>query len=451
MDEKVPVAMTIAGSDSGGGAGVQADLKTFASLGVYGTSVITSVTAQNTFEVRDIVDLPPEIVREQIEAVIDDIGIDAAKIGMLHTEPIIDVVADELQSHRFPIVVDPVMNAKGGSKLLVDEAIDALKERIIPLATVLTPNRHEAEVLSGIEIQNLEDAKKAAERIAELGPTAVIVKGGHIPANDMVIDVLFVDGDFKTYTAQLVKADTDHGTGCTFSSAIAAELAKGKSIEQSVVTAKQFVTKAIRFGLHLGKGHGPTNPMAWLQNSAERYDVVENLHSAVERLELSPDAFKLVPEVQMNLGMALPYATGPLEVAGIQGRIVRAGSRVKASYCPRFGTSRHLASTILTVMEFEPRIRAAMNIKYSPEGVKACRLLGFKISSYDRRDEPEEIKHVEGGSIPWGTRTAIKKVGAVPDIIYHLGDWGKEPMILVLGRTAIDVVDKALRIVKATS
>lgn len=446
MEKRVPRALTIAGSDSGGGAGIQADLKTFAALGVYGMSAITSITAQNTVEVRAVFDLPPEMIREQIRAVLEDIGVDAVKIGMLHTEPIITTVAEELGKHQFPIVVDPVMIAKSGAHLLAKDAMDALKNKIVPLATLLTPNRYEAEALSEIKIENLEDAKRAAERIAELGAEAVLVKGGHIPNQDESVDVLFIDGGFKTYSAEFIRTTSDHGTGCTFSSAIAAELAKGKPIEQAVGTAKQFITKAIKFGFRLGRGRGPTNAMAWLQNRAEKYEVVENLHRAIELLESSVYAFRLVPEVQMNLAMALPHAADPSEVAAIPGRIVRVGDWVKASSCPRFGTSRHLASTILTVMGVDPRFRAAMNIRYSPLAIEVCQGLGLKISFYDRRDEPEDVKKMEGGTIPWGTRIAIEKVGAVPDAIYHLGDWGKEPMISVLGRSAIDVVEKALKI-----
>jgi len=446
MEDRIPRVLTIAGSDSGGGAGIQADLKTFASLGVFGMSAITSITAQNTVEVRSVFDLPPDMIRDQIRAVVEDIGVDAAKTGMLHTEQIISTVAEELGKHRFPVVVDPVMIAKSGARLLLEDAMDALKNKMVPRATVLTPNRHEAEALSGIRIENLEDARRAAEKISELGAKTVLVKGGHMPDQNMAVDVLYTDGDFKTYSAKFIRTDTDHGTGCTFSSAIAAELAKGKPIDEAVETAKQFITKAIRSGLRIGKGHGPTNPMSWLQNRAEKYLVLENLRRAVELLESSMHAFRLVPEVQMNLVMALPHASNPSEVAGIPGRIVRVGERVKASSYPQFGASKHLASAILTVMQVDAGFRSIMNIRYTPHAVEVCRNIGLKTSSYDRRTEPEKVKEMEGGTIPWGTRTAIEKLGKVPDAIYHLGDWGKEPMITVLGRSAVEVVEKALKI-----
>lgn len=445
----VPRALTIAGSDSGGGAGIQADLKTFAALGVHGMSAITSVTAQNTVAINAVFDMPPEMIREQIRAVVDDIGVDGVKVGMLRTIPIITTVAEELEKIRSPVVVDPVMLAKSGDQLLMHDALETYKTKIVPRATVLTPNRYEAETLTQIRIENLQDAKRAAEKLVNLGAKSIVVKGGHMPEHGRSIDVLLHDGVFKTYSSEYIKTDTDHGTGCTFSSAITAELAKGRTIEEAVETAKRFVTTSIRFGYPIGKGHGPTNPAAWLQNKAERYEVVEELREAVEILESSEHAFKLVPEVQMNLAMALPYPPDHSEIAGVPGRIVRVGRRVKASSCPSFGSSRHLASIILTVTETDPRIRSAMNIRYSPEAVDACKEIGLTISFYDRREEPESVKKVEGGTIPWGTRTAIQRIGKVPDIIYHLGDWGKEPMIIVLGEKATDVVKKALRIANA--
>ena len=183
---KIPVALTIAGSDSGGGAGIQADLKTFAALGVHGASAITSITAQNTQSVISVEDLSPRIIREQIRAVAGDLGIDAAKTGMLHTEEIIKTVASEVSNFEFPLVVDPVMVSKSGLPLLEPQAVDALKNYLLPKTTVVTPNRFEAEKLSGITIKSLEDAKIAAEKISGMGPKAVVVKGGHLEGKDAV-------------------------------------------------------------------------------------------------------------------------------------------------------------------------------------------------------------------------------------------------------------------------
>ena len=250
--------MTIAGSDSGGGAGIQADLKTFAALGVYGTSVITAITAQNTQRVAGVLELPAEMVAAQIDAVVSDIGADAVKTGMLASAAIIEVVAAKVREHRLSnLVVDPVMVAKSGDRLLREDAVAALKEKLLPLALVITPNLPEAEVLVGHAIDSPDTTRRAAEEIVALGARTVVVKGGHRegPAVD-----LFYDGfSFHEYTAVRVDTNNTHGTGCTFASAIAAGLARGSSVRDAVAMAKAYVTKALQHAYPVGHGHGPVH------------------------------------------------------------------------------------------------------------------------------------------------------------------------------------------------
>jgi hydroxymethylpyrimidine/phosphomethylpyrimidine kinase len=255
---KVPTALTIAGSDSGGGAGIQADLKTFAALGVYGTSVLTAITAQNTVGVTAVHEIPTGVIAAQIEAVIGDIGADAVKTGMLSSSAIVEVVARELRRHGVErLVVDPVMIAKSGDPLLKQEAVEALRTRLVPLAAVVTPNIPEAEVLTGMTITSQEDMRRAAEQILGMGARGVVVKGGHLegPATD-----LFYDGsDFHEFTAPRIDTVNTHGTGCTFASAIAAGLAQGLPVIDAVAQAKEYVTEAIRQSFPIGQGHGPLN------------------------------------------------------------------------------------------------------------------------------------------------------------------------------------------------
>jgi hydroxymethylpyrimidine/phosphomethylpyrimidine kinase len=255
---KVPTALTIAGSDSGGGAGIQADLKTFAALGVYGTSALTAITAQNTVGVTAVHEIPAGVIAAQIEAVISDIGADAVKTGMLSSSAIVEVVARELRRHGVErLVVDPVMIAKSGDPLLKQEAVEALRTRLVPLAAVVTPNIPEAEVLTGMTITSQEDMRRAAEQILGMGARGVVVKGGHLegPATD-----LFYDGsDFHEFTAPRIDTVNTHGTGCTFASAIAAGLAQGLPVIDAVAQAKEYVTEAIRQSFPIGQGHGPLN------------------------------------------------------------------------------------------------------------------------------------------------------------------------------------------------
>ena len=251
-------AMTIAGSDSGGGAGIQADLKTFAAMGVYGTSVLTAITAQNTIEVTDVMELPVSLVRSQIDAVLSDIGTDAVKTGMLSSAAIIEAVAEKIEVYGLGnLVVDPVMVAKSGDRLLREDAVGALRSLLLPLATVVTPNIPEAEVLTGMKIDSVDGAREAAEKLVGMGAKSAVVKGGHLdgPASD-----IFFDGEeLRVFTARRISTTSTHGTGCTFASATAAGLAKGLPVRDAVSQAKKYVTQTIRHAFPMGRGHGPLN------------------------------------------------------------------------------------------------------------------------------------------------------------------------------------------------
>jgi len=254
---------TIAGSDSGGGAGIQADLKTFAAFGTFGMSAITAVTAQNTVQVKAAYELPLEIIRQQIEAVVTDIGVDAVKTGMLSSAKVVELVARSVRAFELPnLVVDPVMIAKSGDPLLAPEARTTMKKQLIPLATVITPNLHEAQVLVGYEIHSLEDMERAARDLHRLGCGWVVVKGGHLEKAGEAVDVIFDGERLYREQSEYIRTQNTHGTGCTFASAIAAGLAKGYTPLEAIRTAKRFITEAIRGGLPLGRGHGPANHLA---------------------------------------------------------------------------------------------------------------------------------------------------------------------------------------------
>ncbi len=255
----VPKALTIAGSDSGGGAGIQADLKTFTAFKVFGMSAITSITAQNTLGVFEIYDLPPETVQKQIDVVCEDIGVDAAKTGMLSNADIISAVAESIIKNNITkLVVDPVMRAKSGDPLLKPEAEEALIKKILPLATVITPNIPEAEALTKRSIRNLKDMKEAAKYIMDYGPKSVLIKGGHLEGK-YSIDILYNGSEFYEFGADRVYTKNTHGTGCTYSSAITSMLAWGYDIITSIDVAKRYITEAIRQSFGIGKGHGPLN------------------------------------------------------------------------------------------------------------------------------------------------------------------------------------------------
>ncbi len=442
---KIPRALTIAGSDSGGGAGIQADLKTFAALGVHGMSAITSITAQNTYSVTKVVDLDPEMVVEQIRVCVEDIGVDAVKTGMLHTTEIIRAVADELEKIPAPKVVDPVMIAKSGAPLLKEDAIRTLTDELIPIADVVTPNAKEAERLTGVPVKGLEDQKRAAKEIAQMGARAVVVKGGHIEG-PVVRDVLYFGGEYIILESERIQTKNTHGTGCTFASAIAAYLARGEDVVQAVKKSKEFVTDAIRYGLDLGRGSGPVNPVWGVLRKAWLFEAIEDVRAATEVLERTEGIGWICPESMINLVETVPYGSSSEDVVGIPGRIVNVGGRLKASSCPRPGGSRHVASAVLVAHSIDRRIRSAMNVRYDERILESALRLGMSVSRYDRSEEPPEVKSVEGMTIRWGVREAFIRAGKVTDIVYHRGDYGKEPMITIFGENALDVVKKLLRI-----
>lgn len=254
-------ALTIAGSDSGGGAGIQADLKTFASLGVYGLSVVTAVTAQNTIEVAAIAEVPEEVVIAQIDAVLEDIGAHAVKTGMLSSTPIIQNTADRLEAWGVPhLVVDPVMVSKSGAPLLQPDAVEALKKDLLPLANVVTPNVPEAEVLANRAIRTPEDAHEAARAIHALGPEVVIIKGGHMAGP--AIDLVFTGEELIPIEGDRIETKNTHGTGCTYSAAITAFLAMGIDVMESIQLAKRYIENALRQSYAIGEGHSPVNHLA---------------------------------------------------------------------------------------------------------------------------------------------------------------------------------------------
>ncbi len=258
--KRVPRALTIAGSDSGGGAGIQADLKTFAALGVYGMSAITAVTAQNTLGVTAVQDISPDVIAAQIDAVATDIGVDVVKTGMLSNAEIIRVVASKAREHGFErLVVDPVMVAASGARLLRDDAVETLVSDLLPLATVVTPNIPEAEVLTGARIADEGAMRDAARAIRAMGPPYVVVKGGHLESSTRSADVLFDGADFTEFAGDRIDTASTHGTGCTFASALAAGLAHGLAVSEAVGLAKRYVTEAMAAAFPVGHGHGPVS------------------------------------------------------------------------------------------------------------------------------------------------------------------------------------------------
>jgi len=433
----MPNALTIAGSDSVGGAGLQADLKSFEAVGVHGCSVITCITSQNTKRVSAIFPLPTSVVASQLESVLEDVDLDAIKTGMLYSSEIVLTIAGMIKGVRIPIVVDPVMAATTGSSLHREGFVDALIAKLIPVATLVTPNIREASSLSGIDVKNQKSAVSAAYEILELGPKAVLLKGGHLRESEAA-DFLVTKEGVERIVSPRAKAEV-HGTGCALASLIAANLATGLELEQAVRRSKGMIYKAILAREIVGAGVPCANPLAVLRIEAEKPAMLEALELAGKELESLMNA-DLVPEVGSNMGYAVLGALDLDEVAAFNGRIVRMGTEARKVGCARFGASKHVARIVIAASSHDPEKRCALNIKYSEDNISACRKARLAVASFDRESEPKGVS-----SMTWGVHEAIEDFGSVPDIIFDKGGVGKEPMIRVLGKSPEDVLAKLKR------
>lgn len=436
----MPRVLTIAGSDSGGGAGLQADLKTFAALECHGCSAVTAVTAQNSFGVKAIYALSVEAVELQIRSVLEDIGADSIKTGMLYSSDIVDAVARVLAEFKpSRLVVDPVLIAKGGAALLEKRALGVLVKKLFPLAALVAPNIPEAEIMLGMSIKSDRDRLTACRALLDMGSRSVLLKGGH--AEGARVKDFFMDADGNEQVLDLPRLNVihTHGTGCTVSAAIAAYLAKGQSMRDATVSARSFIQTAIAEGYPLGKGVGPVNPIPL---SFRGHNVVlERLRSAWDILEDS-NPVHLIPEVQSNLAEALPNASTFKDVAAFPGRIVKCGSKIRRLDGPRFGGSQHMAKILLASSRMGSRFKAVMNIRYGEDVLEACSRKGFSIESFNRLDEPKDVKFREGSSLEWGTLSVLGKCKIAPDVVYDKGDAGKEPMIRVFGRDSVETAER---------
>lgn len=440
--------LIIAASDSGGGAGIQADIKTVTLCGAFAMTAITALTAQNTRGVENVLAVAPSFIQQQIEVVLSDIGADAVKTGMLVNAETISAVAQSL--NKYPdarLVIDPVMKAKSGHSLLAREAMETLRQKLLPRAFIITPNLDEASALCGRTVDSLDGMQEAARSIHGMGPRYVLIKGGHLAGD--CCDLLYDGAAFTRFDAPRIATASTHGTGCTLASAIAAELAKGLEPGAAVRRAKEFITTAIRFAVPLGSGHGPTNPYANIARDAQVMQCCRELEAAFLRLQEARIGC-LIPEVQSNFGYATPAAVSPDDVVAFPGRIIRLHDSITRVAAPAAGASRHIARVILTARGHDTSCRAAMNIAWSPEIIDRCRNRGLLVAEFSRGDEPPNVREIEGSTLEWGTRKAISETGRVPDIIYDHGGAGKEPMTRVLGTDPMAVALKILSIAKET-
>ena len=442
----VRAALTIAGSDSSGGAGIQADMKTMSALGIYSCTVITAITAQNTSNVDYILPLDADIIKKQIMSILSDIPIHAIKIGMVYNNEIITAISDTLRNLKIPIVLDPIVSAGTGAQLLQREFLSDFKNKLIPICDVVTPNISEAEKLSGIRIKNESDIKKTALKIQKQGARNVVIKGGHFRNEEMIIIDTILDefGKFTVIKNPRMKLVETHGSGCNFSAAVTAFVALKFPVVKACIMANKYVHNSIVNTLKIGKGIPVNNPISTMYEESCKYKVMEELANAVDQLTNLKNFEKLIPETQSNIAYAIPYAKKIEDVAGVNGRIVKVGDRSIPTSGIKFGASRHVASSILEYMKINQLVRSALNIRNDKKILDKCNRL-YRVTHYERKLEPKTIKNKEGKSISWGVSQALSK-NPDADIIYHTGDMGKEPMIIIFGQNPQEVVDKVKKI-----
>lgn len=434
------VALSIAGSDSSGGAGVQADLDAFGFLGVHGACVVTCVTAQNTHGVASVFRLPIETIASQLDAVFDDMKIAAIKTGMLYDADVVNCVTRKLKSVDVPVVVDPVLVATSGDTLSTSSLVKALKNRLLPQSFLVTANIPEASTITGVPIYSVKDMKTAGKQIYTYGVKNVI-KGGHLPGKHAV-DVLYDGKQFHLFSLPRIPKRTMHGSGCTLSALITGHLAQGDTVVDAVQKAKYDVWSMILSGYKPGRGMDVLDHQACfiLPTSVTKKEDIAlwvTLKDAVEKLvTILPSS--LIPEVGTNFVYAKKKAQTPQDVCGIDGRIIRSKNTIRIYGDINFGCSKHMASVVLAAQTKHPTIRSALNITYSKETIQRCKKIGFTIASFDRNKEPTTAP----STMEWGTQQAIKKTTHTPDIIYDKGDIGKEPMIRILGTKPTDIIQK---------
>ena len=430
--------LSIAGSDPSSGAGIQGDLKTYSALGVYGLTVVTAITSQNTLKFSDVEEISARIIKDQLESVLSDFKIDAIKIGMVYSSSVIQAIYSKLKGKKIPMVLDPVFKSTTGGVLLQTDALPDFKRMLVPLAFVITPNIMEAERLTGMRIRTRNDVRRAVVQIQQMGTKNVVIKGGHLNGKN-VTDFVLEGTRFYSFSGKRTLR-TNHGGGCSFSASLAVSLAKGRTLSDSVKFAKEFTMKSIKNSQKVGKGIFIVK--------VDNVDKIEkDLANAITDFSNIKNVYKLIPECQTNFVFSKPSPRSLGDVLGVSGRIVKTGETVTVAGSLKYGGSKHVASTILEMNKKFPNIRSALNVKYDARRIRKGIAKRFSVLSYDRIVEPLKTKTKEGYTISWGIRNAIKNAKRPPDLIFHKGDVGKEPMILLFGKEPKDILTKLAKLV----
>jgi len=428
--------LSIGGSDPSSGAGIQSDLRIFSTDNVHWLTVITAITGQNTLKFGKVEPVSVNILKNQLQLVLSDFKIDGIKIGMVYDSEIIKIIYQQLKKLKIPIVVDPVIKSTTGGELLKKSAIKDYQKYIIPLATVITPNKYEAEILSKTKINSKSIPEKTAKAIQKMGAKNVSITGIQTKGNKITDFILEKNKKYMISGDKISKIN--HGSGGNYASAILFSLAKNKSIKESFKFAKQYTHNSIKNAKKIGKGIVITD--------INKNDITEiELSESIQKFTKIKNIYKNIPECQTNFVYSKQKPKSTKEILGISGRIVKAGKKVIVAGDLEYGGSKHVATALLTVNKKFPQIQSAINIKYQNTTITKIKKLKFIVSRYDRNQEPINVKN-KGSTIEWGIKSAIKNLKKSPDVIFHIGGFGKEPMIIIFGNTPKSILKKISKI-----
>jgi len=424
--------LSIGGSDPSSGAGIQSDIKTFDSLNAHGLTVITAITGQNTSSFGMIEPVSQKILKNQLDSVMSDFKIDGIKIGMVYNSEIIKTIYRELKNIKIPIVLDPIIKSTTGGLLIEKIAIKDFKKFLIPLATVITPNKFEAEYLSEIKIDSKKSLQKAAKKIQNMGAKNIVITG--LETNGQISDFILEEKSQYTISGKKIPK-INHGSGCNYSSSLLFSLVNGTSLKEAVKFSKQFTYNSIKNAKNIGYGISITQ----VKN---RETIHTELTHAINKFVEIKNIYKGIPECQTNFVFSKKNPKSIKDILGVSGRIVKTGNTATVAGDLSYGGSKHVATALITMNKKFPDVRSAINLRYNKETISKLRKTRLLISSYDRNAEPKNVKTKEGSSIEWGIKYAIKNLKEPPDVIYHKGDFGKEPMIIIFAKTPALIIEK---------
>ena len=427
--------LSIGGSDPSSGAGIQSDIKVFSKLDIHCLTVITAITGQNTSNFGMVEPVSKNILENQLESIITDFKIDGIKIGMVYNSEIIKTLYHHLKKLKIPIVVDPVIKSTTGGMLIEKAAIIDFKKFIIPLATIITPNKFEAEILTKMKINSKNTPEKIAKKIQKMGAKNIVITG--IKIKNKKISDFVLEKNKKYYITDKEISKINRGSGCIHSASVLYSIVKNKNIRKALEFAKKNTFNSIKNSKKIGKGIAITN----MEESNEM-----KLLNSINEFTKIKNIYKNIPECQTNFVYSKQKPKSIKEILGISGRIVKSGEEVIVAGDLAYGGSKHVATALLTVNKKYSKIQSAINIKYKNDTISKIKKLKLTTYDYDRNHEPKNVKN-GGSTIEWGIKNAIKNSKKPPDIIYHKGDFGKEPMIIVFAETPDTVVKKILKII----